>query len=310
MVAEGLWGAQLGAPAIWLLPVTFPLVMAFGGFLALIGVPLPGVELGIATSAILLGAMVALQARPPLALAALLVAFFAVFHGHAHGTELPAGQSGLLYSVGFVVATGALHAVGISIGLIHRWARRTRPAARSRRCGVARGCLLPLAGDRMSPIERRPRIALFIAALLAPAIARAHLTDTGLGPVYDGIAHLLMSFEDLLPVVALALVAGLNGAREGRLALFTLPVAWLLGGAAGASLGAFAPPSWAPALSLLGLGVLTAASVRLAPPLVVALSAALGLVHGSLNGAGIADAGRDATERLASSRRCSWCSRS
>jgi urease accessory protein len=122
MVAVGLWGAQLGAPAIWLLPVTFPLVMAFGGFLGLVGVPLPGVELGIATSAILLGAMVALQARPPVALAALLVAFFAVFHGHAHGTELPAGQSGLLYSVGFVAATGALHAVGISIGLAHRWA--------------------------------------------------------------------------------------------------------------------------------------------------------------------------------------------
>ncbi len=121
MVAVGLWGAQLGAPAIWLLPVTFPLMMAFGGFLGLIGVPLPGVEIGIAASAILLGAMVALQARPPLVLAGLLVAFFAVFHGHAHGTELPAGQSGLLYSLGFVVATGLLHAVGISIGLIHRW---------------------------------------------------------------------------------------------------------------------------------------------------------------------------------------------
>lgn len=150
----------------------------------------------------------------------------------------------------------------------------------------------------MKPIERRPRIALFIAMLLMPAIARAHLTDTGLGPIYDGIAHVLMSFDDLLAVVALALVAGLSGAREGRLALFTLPVAWLLGGAAGASLGAFAPPSWAPALSLLGLGVLTAASVRLAPSLVVALSAALGVVHGSLNGAGIADAGRDATGLL------------
>lgn len=121
MVAVGLWGAQLGVPAVWLLPVTFPLMMAFGGFLGLVGVPLPGVETGIATSAILLGAMVALQARPPLALAALLVAFFAVFHGHAHGTELPPGQSGLMYSVGFVVATGLLHAVGISIGLIHRW---------------------------------------------------------------------------------------------------------------------------------------------------------------------------------------------
>lgn len=121
MVAVGLWGAQLGAPAIWLLPVTFPLMMACGGFLGLLGVPLPGVEVGIAASAVLLGAMVATESRPPLALAAALVAFFAVFHGHAHGTELPPGQSGLLYSFGFVVATGCLHAVGIALGLLHRW---------------------------------------------------------------------------------------------------------------------------------------------------------------------------------------------
>lgn len=150
----------------------------------------------------------------------------------------------------------------------------------------------------MRRIEQRPRIAFFIAMLLVPAIARAHLTDTGLGPVYDGIAHVLVSFDDLLPVLALAMVAGLNGAREGRLALFTLPVAWLLGGVAGVLWGMFTPPSWAPALSLLALGVLTAASARLSPPLVVVLSAALGLVHGSLNGAGIADAGRDATGLL------------
>ena len=121
MVAVGMWGAQLGAPALWLLPVTFPMVMAFGGFLGLLGVPLPGVEIGIATSAILLGSMVAREARPPLWLAVVVVAFFAVFHGHAHGTELPAGQSGLMYSVGFVIATGSLHATGIAIGLIHRW---------------------------------------------------------------------------------------------------------------------------------------------------------------------------------------------
>jgi urease accessory protein len=121
MLAVGLWGAQLGAPAIWLLPVTFPLVMAFGGFVGLIGVPLPGVELGIAASAVLLGAMVATESRPPSWLAASAVAFFAVFHGHAHGSELPPGQSGLLYSLGFVVATGCLHASGIAIGLIHRW---------------------------------------------------------------------------------------------------------------------------------------------------------------------------------------------
>ena len=104
-----------------MLPVTFPLVMAIGGFLGLLGVPLPGVEVGIAASAVLLGAMVATESRPPLALAAALVAFFAVFHGHAHGTELPPGQSGLLYSFGFVVATGCLHAVGIALGLLHRW---------------------------------------------------------------------------------------------------------------------------------------------------------------------------------------------
>jgi urease accessory protein len=134
MLAVGLWGAQLGAPAIWLLPVTFPMVMALGGFLGLLGVPLPGVEIGVAASAILLGAMIATQARPPLWMAAVVVAFFAVFHGHAHGTELPDGQSGLLYSIGFVVATGVLHAIGISIGLIHRWSAG-RAALRS--AGVA-----------------------------------------------------------------------------------------------------------------------------------------------------------------------------
>ena len=121
MVAVGLWGAQLGAPAIWLLPVTFPLVMAVGGFVGLLGVPLPGVEVGIAASAILLGLVVAREARPPLVVAAVLVGFFAIFHGHAHGTELPAGQSGLMYSIGFVVATGCLHGVGIAIGVVHRW---------------------------------------------------------------------------------------------------------------------------------------------------------------------------------------------
>jgi urease accessory protein len=121
MVAVGLWGAQLGAPAIWLLPVTFPMVMAMGGFLGLVGVPLPGVELGIAASAILLGAAVMTETRPPLYAAAALVGFFAIFHGHAHGTELPPGESGLLYSLGFVVATGCLHAIGIAIGAIHRW---------------------------------------------------------------------------------------------------------------------------------------------------------------------------------------------
>jgi urease accessory protein len=122
MIAVGLWGAQLGAPAIWLLPVAFPMMMACGGFLGLVGLPLPRVEVAIGLSALLLGAMVALEARPPVAVAALLVGVFAIFHGHAHGAELPAGQSGLTYSIGFVTATGCLHGVGIAIGLVHRWA--------------------------------------------------------------------------------------------------------------------------------------------------------------------------------------------
>ena len=121
MIAVGLWGAQLGVPALWLLPVTFPMVMALGGMVALLGVPLPGVEVGIAASAILLGLAVMSELRPPLAAAVVLVAIFGVFHGHAHGTELPPGQSALLYSMGFVAATGCLHGVGIGVGLIHRW---------------------------------------------------------------------------------------------------------------------------------------------------------------------------------------------
>lgn len=121
MISVGLWGAQLGAPAIWLLPVTFPMVMAFGGMLGLAGIPLPGVEAAIALSGILLGLAVLAEWRPLLPVAAVIVGFFAVFHGHAHGAELPAGASGVTYSIGFVVATGTLHAVGIGIGVLHRW---------------------------------------------------------------------------------------------------------------------------------------------------------------------------------------------
>jgi urease accessory protein len=121
MVAVGLWGAQLGKPAIWLLPVTFPLIMAFGGFLGLIGAHLPGSELAIALSGVCLGAAVLFEFRPPLWVAAVLVGFFGLFHGYAHGAELPPGQNALLYSIGFVLATGLLHAIGITIGLVHRW---------------------------------------------------------------------------------------------------------------------------------------------------------------------------------------------
>jgi urease accessory protein len=121
MVAVGLWGAFLGYPAIWILPVVFPLVMAFGGALGVMGVPIPSIETGIAVSAIVLGAMVAFAVRPPIWIAAILVGVFAIFHGHAHGTELPNAANPLAYSAGFVISTGLLHLSGIAFGLLVRW---------------------------------------------------------------------------------------------------------------------------------------------------------------------------------------------
>jgi len=121
MVAVGIWGAYLRAPAMWLLPVIFPVVMAFGGALGVLGVPLPGVEMCIALSAVALGLMVAFAARPPLWVAAVLVGFFAIFHGHAHGTELPKSANAMTYAVGFVIATGLLHLSGIALGLLVNW---------------------------------------------------------------------------------------------------------------------------------------------------------------------------------------------
>lgn len=120
MVAVGLWGAFLGAPAIWLLPVTFPLVMAIGGALGVAGVPIPGVETGIAVSAIVIGGSVLLALRPPLWIAAVIVGVFAIFHGFAHGQEMPLAASPIAYAAGFVLATGLLHLCGIAIGLLTR----------------------------------------------------------------------------------------------------------------------------------------------------------------------------------------------
>ena len=121
MVAVGIWGTQLGAPALWLLPLTFPLVMSFGGVLGVRAVPLPGVEIGIAASAAVLGIMILLSARPLLSVAAGIVGAFAIFHGHAHGAELPAAAEPLAYGLGFVLVTGLLHAAGIAVGLLDRW---------------------------------------------------------------------------------------------------------------------------------------------------------------------------------------------
>ena len=121
MVAVGLWGAVLAAPAIWLLPVAFPMVMALGGLIGLLGLPLPGVEVGIAISGMVLGLLVALERRVPLAVALCLIGVFALFHGYAHGRELPDGANALLFSLAFVAATGLLHLVGILLGELRRW---------------------------------------------------------------------------------------------------------------------------------------------------------------------------------------------
>ncbi len=106
---------------MWTLPVIFPVVMAFGGALGVLGVPLPGVETGIALSGIILGAMVALAARPPLWVAAAIVGIFAIFHGHAHGTELPEAANATTFAIGFVISTGLLHLSGIAFGLLVKW---------------------------------------------------------------------------------------------------------------------------------------------------------------------------------------------
>lgn len=121
MIAVGIWGAQLGAPAIWVLPITFPLVMAFGGVLGVLGVPLPVPGVVVALSGVVLGAAVAANLRVPFALAALVVGVFATFHGHAHGAELPAAANAFAYGTGFVVATGMLHLCGILLGTLLRW---------------------------------------------------------------------------------------------------------------------------------------------------------------------------------------------
>lgn len=121
MVAVGIWGAQLGQPATWVLPVCFPTVMAIGGVMGVLGVPLPATEIVVAASALVLGFAVAMSLRVPFWAAAILVSVFAVFHGYAHGTELPGAANALAYGAGFVTATGLLHAAGIGIGVLIRW---------------------------------------------------------------------------------------------------------------------------------------------------------------------------------------------
>jgi urease accessory protein len=117
MFAVGIWGAQMGGRAVWALPVTFPLIMAAGGVAGMLGLPLPHVELGIALSILALGSAITLGWRPAEAVALILIGAFAICHGYAHGVELPNAADPADYAVGFVIATGLIHLLGVGVGL-------------------------------------------------------------------------------------------------------------------------------------------------------------------------------------------------
>ncbi|HKX07992.1 MAG TPA: HupE/UreJ family protein [Stellaceae bacterium] len=117
MFAVGIWGAQMGGRAVWALPVTFPLIMTVGGIAGMLGLPLPHVELGIAVSILALGSAIAFGWRPIEAVALILIGVFAICHGYAHGVELPNAADPADYAVGFVLATGMIHLLGVGVGL-------------------------------------------------------------------------------------------------------------------------------------------------------------------------------------------------
>ena len=200
--------------------------------------------------------------------------------------------------------------MGIAIGLVHRWpagrvalrvaggvvalagvgflwrARRMRPGmaltrdvTAASRCHSARAGTIAAVAGRGAVAVRRPQ---------------AHLVTTGLGPVYDGVSHVLMSPDDLIPIVVMGLLAGLNGPAAGRRTLFALTLAWLVGGMAGFAYGHSLVPAAVTTVSFLVLGGLTAADLRLSPNVVTVLAVVVGLLHGWLNGAGIAESQREA----------------
>lgn len=132
MFCVGLWGAQMGGRSVWTMPIAFPLIMVVGGLLGIAGVPIVGIETGIALSIIVLGAAIAFRWHPPSIVALALIAVFAICHGYAHGAELPAATDPADYAIGFVVATGLIHIAGIAVGLLFQ---RIREGQLSRALG-------------------------------------------------------------------------------------------------------------------------------------------------------------------------------
>ncbi|MBB3657866.1 urease accessory protein [Rhizobium sp. BK650] len=125
MVMVGVLASQLGGRAVWALPATFVLVMILGGSLGMAGINVPFVETGIALSVIVLGTFIALNIRASTAAAIGIVGLFAIFHGHAHGVEMPENAGGAAYAAGFTIATALLHMTGLGLGfLIARFGER------------------------------------------------------------------------------------------------------------------------------------------------------------------------------------------
>ncbi len=145
MVAVGLWAAQSGGRALWLVPLTFVLTMAAGGVLGFMGIQLPIVESGIAGSVLTLGVLVALASRLSLAVSMALVGLFAIFHGYAHGAEMAVESSALWFSLGFMLATAILHGAGIGIALVARQGMTAR-LVRAGGVAIAAGGVLLLVG--------------------------------------------------------------------------------------------------------------------------------------------------------------------
>jgi urease accessory protein len=138
MISVGVLSAQMGGKAIWSVPLTFVMVMVVGGLLGMVGVPLISVELGIAVSVIVLGIALAAEKKLPALLAMLCVGFFAVFHGHAHGTEMPSMVQPLLYVLGFITGTATIHLTGVVIGLAANLVPRGEVLLRV--CGAGIAC--------------------------------------------------------------------------------------------------------------------------------------------------------------------------
>lgn len=150
MVAVGIWGATLGRPLLIALPVAFPMMMVVGGILGLTGVPLPYVESGIATSVIVLGLAITAAWRAPVAVAIAIVAVFGVFHGYAHGQELPESANPAAYAAGFVLSTGLLHLIGIALGFLKVLPRGAQ---------VLRGCGALIAATGVWILAGMPGVA-------------------------------------------------------------------------------------------------------------------------------------------------------